>query len=160
MQFPPQQVMPPMRPMDPQMMNQMQGQTAGIRLNGVANFAADVASFESLQYGTNLSLHELQKGEASTPSPHTPNGAGKNVLQLLFSFDLKVETDKKAMKEQISDIVVKILAKYMKQGRIATKEDFKHLARKLTHQCIEKGKKHGNVKTEVSRFLLLQNWQI
>ena len=47
------------------------------------------------------------------------------------------EEKKKAFKDQVSSLVVKVLSKYMTAQRIATKEDFKHLARKLTHNLVE-----------------------
>ena len=48
-------------------------------------------------------------------------------------------------KELVSDTVVNCLSKYMKAEKISSKEDFKHLARKLTHLCCEKEQKHGRV---------------
>jgi len=66
----------------------------------------------------------------------------------------------KLFKEQVSDIVVKCLARYMKEGKIVSKDEFKYLARKLTHACIEKEKKQGNttsmdqdVKKKIRKFV-------
>jgi hypothetical protein len=43
-------------------------------------------------------------------------------------------------------VIVGHLQTYLKAGRIATKEDFKHLARKLTHLVLEKEKKFSDQK--------------
>jgi histone-lysine N-methyltransferase SETD2 len=48
----------------------------------------------------------------------------------------------KEFRGKVSDVIVRQLSKYMKEQRIASKEDFKHLARKLTHVCCEKEEKY------------------
>jgi len=41
-------------------------------------------------------------------------------------------------KDMVAESVNKRLKKYMNAGKIASSEDFRHLARKLTHVCVEK----------------------
>jgi len=48
-------------------------------------------------------------------------------------------------KDQVSDAVVLRLKKYMNAGRIGDSDDFRHLARKLTHLCLEKERRHAAV---------------
>jgi len=41
-------------------------------------------------------------------------------------------------KQKTSEMILKHLKKYFKEQRIATKDDFKHLARKFAHKIMEK----------------------
>jgi len=51
-------------------------------------------------------------------------------------------------RKKISEVVVNALSPYMKQKRIASREDFKHLSRKLTHIILEKEIKKAVAKDE------------
>eukprot|EP00123_Amoebidium_parasiticum_P001834 comp13031_c0_seq1/m.8298 comp13031_c0_seq1/g.8298 ORF comp13031_c0_seq1/g.8298 comp13031_c0_seq1/m.8298 type:complete len:245 (-) comp13031_c0_seq1:808-1542(-) len=55
--------------------------------------------------------------------------------------------EKKEFREKLSQIVIKALQPYMKdsckEGRITSKDDFKHCARKLTHFIMEKHEQKG-----------------
>lgn len=51
----------------------------------------------------------------------------------------------KKFRDEVSELVInRLKTRYMPQGRIASKEDFKHLARKLTHIIVEKEHKRHN----------------
>jgi len=68
---------------------------------------------------------------------------------------------KSSFKERVGKLVVRILQRYYKQGRIKTKEDFKHVSRAFTHKIISKEaqrKKHKwhmdkKVATKIKEFI-------
>jgi len=75
-------------------------------------------------------------------------------------------SEDKAFRKEVGEFIVHYLKKYLDNNMIASKEDFKHLARKLTHLVVEKEqrgsllKKHKRgltfnekVKKKVSKFV-------
>lgn len=63
--------------------------------------------------------------------PNSGNGSSSNLIA-------QVNALSKQFKDEVGGVVVKYLSQFMQEGKIASKEDFKHLARKLTHACLEK----------------------
>lgn len=59
-----------------------------------------------------------------------------------------VEERRVTFKKEASRVVVKHLSKYLKAGRIANKEDFKHLSRKLAHKVMKKEEGTGFLMTQ------------
>jgi len=54
-----------------------------------------------------------------------------------------LESRRVVFKKDTSKIVIKQLSKYLKLGRIANKDDFKHLSRKLCHKVLKKEESTG-----------------
>lgn len=66
----------------------------------------------------------------------------------------------KEFKKKVGDVIVNCLCKYYSKDSLS-KEEFKHLARKLTHLCLNKEKKHNaqcimteEVKKKITKFTL------
>jgi hypothetical protein len=58
-----------------------------------------------------------------------------------------VEARRVKMKQYVAASVTKGLGTYYKAKRITTREDFKHLNRKIAHQIMQKEARTGYVKT-------------
>lgn len=59
-----------------------------------------------------------------------------------------VVKEEKVLRDLVSKCVVRDLKRYLDEGQIKTKEDFKHLARKLTHLVMEKEQRHALAKAQ------------
>lgn len=88
----------------------------------------------------------LGAAPSQTHNGHPASGACWCRTSLVYRSPLSPtangEEAAKKFREAVSELVIKRLKnRYMPQGRIASKEDFKHLARKLTHIIVEKEQK-------------------
>eukprot|EP01102_Stenamoeba_stenopodia_P011807 TRINITY_DN3650_c0_g1_i1.p1 TRINITY_DN3650_c0_g1~~TRINITY_DN3650_c0_g1_i1.p1 ORF type:complete len:974 (+),score=339.96 TRINITY_DN3650_c0_g1_i1:150-3071(+) len=113
-----------------------------------------------LQYQSNASIAQqppIIAATAITVHPSLHPSSSKTVTSSSSSSSTKakkpkpIETekqriDRKAFKKVVCGIIIKQLTKYWKHKRIATKDDFKHISRKLTHSLIEK--KKGSTKVD------------
>eukprot|EP01114_Cavostelium_apophysatum_P020221 TRINITY_DN6722_c0_g1_i2.p1 TRINITY_DN6722_c0_g1~~TRINITY_DN6722_c0_g1_i2.p1 ORF type:complete len:508 (+),score=104.16 TRINITY_DN6722_c0_g1_i2:126-1649(+) len=68
-----------------------------------------------------------------------------------------IEKRRVEFKKEISKVIIKTLSKKLREGKIATEDDFKHLARKMTHKIMtkEEGKFIFTPKTpaKINKFL-------
>eukprot|EP00741_Cyanophora_paradoxa_P011817 tig00020564_g11421.t1 len=67
----------------------------------------------------------------------------KQLLKLCLQFNVKHDS-LAAFRTSLASVIAKVLSPYLKEGKICSKEDFKHLCRKMTHTIVEKEiKRHG-----------------
>jgi len=79
----------------------------------------------------------IPKPPSIEPVPHSVLPAHSTTTKLPSGIAM-MEERRVTFKQQASKIVCSRLSKYLKEGRIANKEDFKHLSRKLTHKVMVK----------------------
>lgn len=79
---------------------------------------------------------------AAPPPPTSPTTISPPQPAATAGKPLSVEEARQALKKVASEIVKKRLSWYLSQQRIASREDFKHLCRKLVYQVLEGEERH------------------
>ena len=88
-----------------------------------------------------VTQHQQPSSSSDTPTETTPESCQKTTQK---AANISSEVEKKHMekfKKEMSKVVVKILDPYRKKGvggHISNTDDFKHLAKKLTHSIMQK----------------------
>mmetsp|Transcript_10558 Transcript_10558/g.14454 ORF Transcript_10558/g.14454 Transcript_10558/m.14454 type:complete len:407 (-) Transcript_10558:19-1239(-) len=95
---------------------------------------------------------QIREPNLQTANPLAPKVPDEIILEEQKRVDLKIE---------VSKTVVSALNKYLKEGKIANKDDFKHLSRKLTHKLMmkEQGIKHTTSEKRTKAITkFIDNW--